>query len=193
MDKVSNETPEKEIIEETVEDVVQANGDSSEQETAETQEAAEPTLEEQLEVAQAEAAKNLDGWLRAQADLANARKRFEKQRTDAYINAKADVAKKLLPVIDDYERAMANAPEEITSHSWYEGIQLVYRKLNSILESMDVQPIDAVGQPFDPNFHEALSQEPSDEYESGVVVRELQKGYQLGDRVIRPSLVVVAE
>ncbi|MCA9961351.1 MAG: nucleotide exchange factor GrpE [Ardenticatenaceae bacterium] len=151
-----------------------------------------PTLEEQLQTAQAEAAKNYDGWLRAQAELSNARKRFEKQQADAYTNATAAVIKKLLPVLDDFQRAMENAPTNIQEDSWFEGIILVQRKLNSILESFNVEPIVAVGQPFDPNLHEAIMQEESDTYESGVVTRELQKGYKLGDRVIRPTLVNVA-
>lgn len=152
-----------------------------------------PSLEEQLEEARAEAAKNLDGWMRAQAEFANARKRFEKQRNEAYVNATADVVTRLLPVLDDFERALESVPADISSHSWFEGIQLVQRKLNGILEAFNVTPIEAVGQSFDPNLHEAFSQEASDEYESGVITRELQKGYCMGERVIRPSLVYVAE
>jgi molecular chaperone GrpE len=157
-------------------------------------ETAEPlTLEEQLAAAQAEAARNLDGWQRTQAEFANARKRFEKQRTEANNNATADVIAKVLPVIDDFDRALGNVPEAITKDGWFEGIQLVHRKLNTILEHFNVVPIEAVGQTFDPALHEALMQEPSDEYESGTVTRELQKGYKVGERVIRPSLVYVAE
>ncbi|MEM7111392.1 MAG: nucleotide exchange factor GrpE [Chloroflexota bacterium] len=160
--------------------------------TPEQQEDAEPTLEEQLEAAQAEAAKNLDSALRAQADLVNARKRFEKQRIQAYSNATADLVGKLIPALDDFERAIENAPTAVTEDGWYSGVELVQRKLNTILENFNVKQIDAVGQPFDPNFHEALSEEDSDEYESGVVTRELLKGYKIGDRVIRASLVYVA-
>jgi len=161
---------------------------------AETTAAEKPlTLEEQLLAAQAEAAKNLDGWMRAQAEFANARKRMEKQRGETYLNATADMATKLLPVLDDFERALDNIPAAISEDSWLEGIQLVQRKLLTILDGLSVKPIDAVGQPFDPNYHEAIMQEPSDEYESGMVSKELQKGYQLGERVIRPSLVYVAE
>ncbi|MCA9935798.1 MAG: nucleotide exchange factor GrpE [Ardenticatenaceae bacterium] len=156
--------------------------------TAET----EPTLEEQLEAAKAEAAKNMDGWLRAQAEFANARKRFEKQRADAYNNATADVIVNLLPVMDDFQRALDNVPETIEKDGWFEGIVLVQRKLNTVLDNFKVVPIEAVGQPFDPNLHEAIMQEDSDEYESGIVTRELQKGYKLGDRVVRPTLVYVA-
>ena len=152
-----------------------------------------PTLEEQLEAAKLEAEDFKDRWLRSQAEFANARKRMEKQRTELYSTATADVIKILLPILDDYGRAMENVPEAISEDSWLEGIQLVQRKLNGILETYNVTPIAAVGEPFDPNVHEAISQEPSEGHESGVVCRELQTGYKIGDRVIRPSLVIVAE
>lgn len=173
------------------------NGQSAAEETAvpeptDTEQAA-PSLEEQLEAAKAEAAKNLDGWMRVQAEFANARKRMDKQRQETQQRATGDMAAKLLPVVDDFQRAMETVPETISSDIWFEGIQLVHRKLTAILESMNVKAIEAVGQPFDPNCHEAIMQEPSDDHESGTVTRELQKGYMLGDRVIRPSLVYVAE
>jgi molecular chaperone GrpE len=148
--------------------------------------------EEQLAAAQAEAARNLDGWQRTQAEFANARKRFEKQRAETYINANVDLVGKLLPLIDDFERALDNAPAGIAEASWASGVALVYRKMLSVLDELNVQPIPAVGEHFDPNLHEALSQETSDEYDSGFVVREMRRGYRLGDRVIRPSLVTVA-
>jgi len=162
-------------------------------ETAEGEAAPEVSLEEQLEAARAEAARNLEGWQRAQAVLANARKRFERQRAETYLNAKVDMVAKLLPVLDDFERALDSVPDEIAEHSWFEGMTLVKRKLEAILDGLNVTPIEAVGQPFNPNLHEAIMQEASDEFESGVVTKVLQKGYQLGDRVIRPSLVNIAE
>jgi molecular chaperone GrpE len=100
---------------------------------------------------------------------------------------------KLLPALDDFSRAIDNVPEAVAADSWYSGMELVHRKLNAILENFNVKPIAAVGQLFDPNIHEAISQEPSDEHASGVVTRELVKGYQIGDRIIRPALVYVAE
>ncbi|MBP6473356.1 MAG: nucleotide exchange factor GrpE [Chloroflexi bacterium] len=173
------------------------NGQSAAEETAVPEptvaEQAAPSLEEQLEAAKAEAVKNLDGWMRVQAEFANARKRMDKQRQETQQRATGDMAAKLLPVVDDFQRAMETVPETISSDIWFEGIQLVHRKLTTILESMNVKAIEAVGQPFDPNCHEAIMQEPSDDHESGTVTRELQKGYMLGDRVIRPSLVYVAE
>jgi molecular chaperone GrpE len=151
------------------------------------------TAEEQLAAARAEAARNLEGWQRAQAEFANARKRLEKQRVEAYTTANAELATRLLPIVDDFERALDNAPDGAEGKSWLTGVELVYRKLAGILEGMGVVPIEAVGQPFDPNLHEALGQENSNEHESGVVTREMQKGYRLGDRVIRPSIVYVSE
>lgn len=162
------------------------------EEAADEAEAVELTVEEQLAAAQAEAADFRDRWMRVQAEFANARKRMEKQRTLTYQNATADLTAKILTAIDDFERAIDNVPTEVSENSWFEGIELVHKKLLTALESIGVQPIEAVGQPFDPNFHEAIQQEPSDEYESGAVARELQRGYQVGDRVIRPSLVTVA-
>lgn len=158
----------------------------------ETAEPKELTLEEQLAAAEAKAAEYLDGWQRARAEFANARKRLEKQRTEAYKNASVDHAAKLLPILDDFDRALANAPAEIEADSWFEGIQLVRRKFQTIMENLKVEAIEAVGQPFDPNFHEALSLKEADGVESGTVIEELVVGYRLGDRVIRPSLVNVA-
>lgn len=150
------------------------------------------SLEEQLAAAQAEAARNLDGWQRTQAEFANARKRFDKQRAETYISANIDLVSKLLPLIDDFERALDSVPESEQSDPWIAGVSLVYRKMLSVLEEMNVQLIPSVGEPFDPNLHEALTQEPSDKHASGVIVREMRRGYRLGDRVIRPSLVSVA-
>lgn len=171
------------------------DGEFVEAEAADTEAeeiAEEPSLEDQLQQAKDEAAKHLDSYLRAQAELANARKRFEKQRAQSYVNANSDLVSKLLPILDDYERAIETVPENISEDAWYEGIELVFRKFNSVLEHLNVKEIEALGTPFDPYYHEALGQEPSDEYESGDVVRVMQKGYQIGDKVIRPSLVYVA-
>jgi len=185
---------EEKMAEETQENVTEAeataNGQEAEKENSEA--TAPQSLEEQLAAAQAEAEDYKDRWMRSQAEFANARKRMEKQRLDTYSNATANVIDKLLPIVDDFERAMENLPAEISENSWLEGIQLVQRKLVATLDNFNVTAIEAVGEPFDPNLHEAITQEPTDEYESGTVCRVLQTGYKIGDRVIRPSLVVVA-
>ena len=189
---------EEKVIEEIQDAVPEPEAAANGQETGEgvetpESESPEPqTIEEQLAAAQAEAEDYKDRWLRSQAEFANARKRMEKQRLDIYTNATANVIEKLLPIVDDFERAMESLPGEIRENSWLEGMQLVQRKLLATLENFNVTPIEAVGEPFDPNLHEALTQEPTDEFESGVVCRVMQTGYKIGDRVIRPSLVVVA-
>lgn len=162
------------------------------EEESDQQVEAEPTLEDQLAEAQAKAAEYLDGWQRARAEFANARKRAERQRAEAYSSAAIEFGKKLLPVVDDLGRALESVPEEISENPWFEGLDLVNRKILSILESMNIQSIDALGQPFDPNYHEALSLKEAGDAESGLVIEELQTGYRLGDKVIRPSLVNVS-
>lgn len=190
---MSEEKLNEELPVEEVNELAEKMDDLVDEQSPESPAADELSIEEQLQAAQEEAAKNLDSLLRAQAELANARKRFEKQRMQMYTNANADLVLKLLPALDDFDRAMESVPGAIRDDKWFEGIELVHRKLLGILESLNVQKIEAVGQPFDPNFHDALAQEPSDEYESGVITREMIKGYQLGDRVVRPALVYVAE
>lgn len=157
-----------------------------------TTESEELTLEQKLEQAEAQAAEYLEGWQRARAEFANARKRLERQRVDARRNATIDVVNKLLPILDDFDRAVENVPDDVADHDWFEGVALVHRKLRSILESLGVERIEALGQAFDPNYHEAVLREESEEYGSGIVIKVLQPGYCLDDRVIRPSMVVVA-
>ena len=182
----SEENENVEAIENEAEAIEELSEETQEEE-------AELTIEQQLEAAQVESAKNLDGWQRALADLSNARKRFERQTQLSYTNATVEVVSKLLPVMDDFDRALQNVPEEISENSWFEGLGGVMRKMDRILEGINAERIPSVGETFDPNVHEALSTEPSDEYESGVVTRELQGGYRIGERVIRPALVYVAE
>jgi len=149
-------------------------------------------LEENLAKAEASAAEYLDGWQRARAEYANARKRLERERAEAYGRAAVDYAQNMLPILDDFNRALSNVPDEIEQNDWFEGITLVTRKMNSILEDLNVEKIEAIGQPFDPNFHEALALTEVEGFESGTVVEEVQGGYKLGERVIRPALVNVA-
>ena len=191
--KINETTPQEEEV--VIDGEVVETAVSTEEETESTpepEEQVEPTCEELLVVAQEEAAKNLDGWMRSQAEFANARKRMDKQRIDIQVRASTDMVSRLLPVIDDFERAFENVPEVVSEDSWFEGIEMVNRKMIGILESLNVKPIEAVGQEFDPNCHEAIMQEESEEFESGIVTEELQKGYKIGDRIIRPSLVKVA-
>jgi len=147
-------------------------------------------LQKQLEEAQARAAENLDGWQRAQAEFVNYKNRVQRDREMDYASMKGDILKKVLPVLDDLERALANRP---AGDSWADGMELIARKFQGALEAEGLKRIEATGQPFDPNVHEAISSEPSDEVESGHVIEVVQNGYMLGERIIRPAMVRVAQ
>jgi len=148
------------------------------------------SLKSQLEEAEAKLAESVDGWQRSQADFQNYRKRVERDNEMMKANMKGEIVKKILPLLDDLERAMQNRPAD---EPWADGIGLVMRKFQTTLESEGVTRIEAEGVEFNPNFHEAISNEPNDEVESGHVIAVVQNGYMLGERVIRPALVRVAQ
>jgi len=131
---------------------------------------------------------NLAGWQRAQADFANYKKRSEQEKEEVVKYANAALVRIILPVLDDFERAVGSLPDDLQGHSWIDGVKLIERKLRSTLESQGLTPIKAVGEPFDPRFHDAVRQEKGPE---GIVVAEAVKGYKFLDRVIRPSQVAV--
>ncbi len=148
------------------------------------------SLRQSLAEAEAKAAENLDGWQRAVAEFQNYKKRMERDREAEKAWMKGELIKKVLPVLDDLERAMQNRP---TDNSWANGIDLITRKLQAILEAEGLVRIEAQGKPFDPNVHEAISYEDAKGVESGCVIAITQNGYTLGDRVVRPALVRVAK
>ena len=134
-----------------------------------------------------------DKWLRAVADYKNFKRRADQERVDLIRGASAGLLLKLLPAVDDFDRAMASAPAEIAGTPWFEGFKLIAQKLQTILESEGVVPIEALGQEFDPNQHEAVIYEDAGDGSDGKVVAELQKGYKLRDRVLRPTMVKVGK
>jgi len=148
-------------------------------------------LERDLETVRQQADENTRSWQRTAADFANYRRRTEEERGVMTQLSNAILISKMLSVLDDFDRALANVPED-AHEGWVEGIRLVERKLRTVLESEGVIPIEAVGQPFDPNLHEAVVHEETREYPDNVVIDEVQRGYRLGDRVLRPALVRVA-
>jgi molecular chaperone GrpE len=148
------------------------------------------TLKKKLADAESKTVEYRDSWMRAQAEFQNYKKRIERDNELTYVSMKGDIVKKVLPVLDDLERALQNRPAD---NSWASGIELIARKLQNVLESEGIKRIDAEGQEFDPNFHEAISHEPADGVKSGFVIAVVQNGYMLGDRVIRPALVRVAQ
>ena len=147
-------------------------------------------LQSQLAEAESKVSEYKDGWARSQAEFQNYKRRIERDNELTYSNMKGDIIKKVLPALDDLERALQNRP---TDDAWANGIELIARKLQNILEGEGVKRIEAKGAAFDPNFHEAITHEPSDEVESEHVIDVVQHGYMLGERVIRPALVRVAQ
>lgn len=194
MNEHNREAEEAQAVEASEPERLAARNDEQVVVESENGEAGEElSVEERLAEAEARAAEYLDGWQRERAEFANARKRLEKNRVEARQFATIDVISRLLPVLDDFQRALDTVPESIAQDDWYDGIVLVHRKLLAILENERIERIATVGEPFDPNVHEAVMQESSEDHESGLVIRELQSGYRLDNRVIRPAMVVVAE
>ena len=147
-------------------------------------------IQKQLAEASSLAAEYKDGWQRAVADFQNYRRRMEAEKAETYQLAVGSIIKRYLPVLDDMERAMDSRPPDL---AWANGVELICRKLQSILEAEGLKRIEAKGQKFDPNFHEAISQEPAEGVESGTVLGVIRNGYMLGERVIRPAMVRVAQ
>lgn len=148
-------------------------------------------LQHELELTKEESERNLSNWQRSAADFSNFKRRTEEERGLVARFATATLIGRLLGVLDDFDRALESVPED-ADESWLEGVRLVDRKLRGVLESEGVAPIEAVGRPFDPNFHEAVLHEETADHPDNEVIGELQRGYLLHDRVIRPSLVRVA-
>ena len=142
--------------------------------------------------AQKEAKTNEDGWQRARAEFANYKKRTAREQSLAFQRGTLDALNTLLPIIDDFDRAFENVPEEISDDPWIGGVSMIQRKFGNLLEQYEVEAIDPTGGPFDPNLHQAIGAEDSDEVESGNVIETLQKGYRAGEQVLRLALVKVA-
>jgi molecular chaperone GrpE len=160
-----------------------------EQKTVE--ERAEHEIDEQ-EQAATQAAEYLDQLQRTQAEFANYKKRIERERGEYVSLANAALIAKLLPILDDCERALQTIPENLQGLTWVEGIILIERRLRLTLEQEGLVEIQAVGQRFDPELHHAVVREETTEYTEDEIISELQKGYKLNDRVLRPSMVRVA-
>lgn len=150
------------------------------------------SLQKELEETRLKANEYLDGWQRSMAEFSNYKKRVDRDQGQVYQNAAGTIIKRFIEVLDDLDRAMKKRPQEGDGAVWASGIELIYRKLVSILESEGVKAMNLEGQSFDPNLHEAITLEDSQDHESGQIIEVLQQGYMLGDRVLRPALVRVA-
>jgi molecular chaperone GrpE len=145
-------------------------------------------LRARLEQEKERAGQAYASWQRAAADYQNLKRRVEEERSEVARLASASLVINLLPLLDDLERALRTVDTKLAGLTWIDGVWLIYRKFQAVLENAGVKEIPAEGQAFDPNVHEAISEAPGDE---GKIVSVVQKGYALGERVIRPAMVVV--
>ncbi|GAB4520207.1 MAG: hypothetical protein OHK0046_30120 [Anaerolineae bacterium] len=145
-----------------------------------------------LTKAQAEARINMEGWQRTLAEFQNYKRRVEREQKDLRQRASVEALTKILPIMDDFERALASIPTELAENPWMNGVSLILGKFKRLLEDHHVEILDPVGQPFDPNRHQAITIDQSDTVESGHVIETLQKGYISGEILLRPALVRVA-
>lgn len=151
------------------------------------------TPEQQLEEEKTRSAEYLDNWRRSAAEFANYRKRVEKEKGEYALFASYLLLGKLIDVMDGFDAAFLAIPDKFRSEPWVEGIRLVEQKLKGVLDGEGVKPIETKGKNFDPNFHEAMFYEESPGEPDGHVIGEFQRGYMLGDRVLRPARVKVSK
>ena len=150
------------------------------------------SMRAELDEATSKAEEYLDLLRRTRADFANYRRRVDEERALQIRNANVEFILKLLPILDDFERALGSADSKELETGWAKGVQIIERNLRSLLASEDVHRIDAQGAPFDPRVHEAVTHQPTTEAEEGTILHVVRPGYRKGDRVIRPAQVVVA-
>ncbi len=173
---------EEKAIEESLEDKVLEEDELDELEK----------LQNDLDKAKQEAEEYLEQLQRSQAEFANYKKRNEREREDFIKLANAALIAKLLPVLDDCQRALQTVPDNLRALTWVEGIFLIERRLRMTLEEEGLAEIEAVGKKFDPQLHHAAIREETTDYDDDEIIGELQKGYKLNDRVLRPTIVRVA-
>lgn len=194
--KEEKDTVLKDDAEKVVEDAAKEKADEA-KEAAADESADQKAPDAKDEAAKAEAAKAAkvqQQFVRLQADFANYKKRTAAEKLQISEVVKMDVLTNILPVIDNFERALQVPQDKVAEDvkSFIDGYEMIYKQLLGVLEKEGVTKIDAVGKPFDPNYHQAVMRVPSDEYDDDVVVEVLQEGYLLGDKTLRPAMVKVA-
>ncbi len=180
-EELNQETEEPEDAADSKEDFKASKKEKKKKEKADKKQDALKTKIEELE----------DRVKRQMAEFDNFRKRTEKEKSAMFETGAKSVIEKILPVVDNFERGLAAVPESEKGDAFVQGMEMIYKQILTELESIDVKPIEAVGKEFDPEFHNAVMQVESEEYESGIVAQELQKGYTYRDSVVRHSMVAV--
>ena len=169
------------------------NDTPEQQQNPAAESAANPDMQARIDALEKEVAEHKDAYLRATADYKNLKRRYDAERIDLISRAGASLLLKLLPVVDDIERAVASVTPDVEGTLWYKGFRLIPQKFQSLLDSEGVTPVASVGAAFDPNLHEAIAYEPCSADNDGQVVAELQRGYLLRDKILRPAMVKVGQ
>ena len=192
--KLEEDMPEKNTPEEEKADQPAQEEAAAGEETASKSEKKEKKKKDKKQDALKEKIEELEDRVKRQmAEFENFRKRTEKEKTAMFETGARSVIEKILPVVDNFERGLASVPEEEKDGAIAQGMQMIYKQLMTELEKLEVKPIEAVGEEFDPEFHNAVMQVESEEFDSGVVAQELQKGYTYRDSVVRHSMVAVVQ
>lgn len=181
-----NQNLDQQVAEEEVMDLENVEEVAKE---VEPSEAAEIVEEDAINEAEAKAAEYLDRWQRLMAEFDNYRKRSEKEKSDSYDYAVSNTVAEMLPIIDNFERALK---VESSDKALYAGVEMIYKQIMGVLEKLHVTPIEAIGKEFDPNFHNAIMHIDDESLGENIIAEELQKGYVFKEKVIRHSLVKVA-
>lgn len=149
-------------------------------------------IEDAVAIVQKQADENQNRYLRAQADFDNFRRRTLKEKEELTQYASLKIISQLLPVLDNFQRALQTGGDDADSGSFAKGVDMIYRQLSQVLEAEGLKPMESVGQPFDPEWHQAVMRVESEEHEEGIIVEVIQTGYVLKDKVIRPAMVKVS-
>ena len=187
-EEVKEETVETETVEET--EATEEKKEAKETKKADKKKA---KADKKNEAMQAKIDELEDRVKRQMAEFENFRKRTDKEKAMMFETGAKSVIEKILPVVDNFERGLATIPEDDENSAFANGMKMIYKQMMDELDKLGVKPIEAVGQEFDPNFHNAVMQVESEEYESGVVAQEFQKGYMYKDTVVRHSMVAVVQ
>ena len=188
-----NKGSEPEINEEIREEEPQISAEEAQEEQVTLSKAEFDKLNTALEEAKKKEQENHEAWIRERADFSNYKKRMDRDQDLLRSNYKSGVLEKFIPVLDDLELAYQHRPEDGEAASWAEGIELIIRKFNSVLENDGLTKINVkAGDKLDPNIHLAVSSEDSDEYGSDEIIEVLQNGYRMGEKIVRPAMVRVA-
>ncbi len=150
-------------------------------------------LRKELTQALSDTKTHQDQYLRTLADIENLRKRTQKEKDELAKFANENILREILPVIDNLERAVEHAEQAETHDGLFEGVQMTLTQFGQLLSKFGVKPVEAVGKPFDPAYHQAMGQMESEEYPPNTIVQQMQKGYQLNDRLLRPAFVMLAK